>query len=78
MIMDEGSWMAFGIVTVIFLFWGIATRRWLPMFFSWLYLMIGVFLMILFADINPLISFFVMMFWIIYPIGRCLRNNGDI
>ena len=76
--MTHGDWMTILGVTIFFMIWGFATRRWFIMFLTWFYICSGVILVVSITRSAPILAFFILITWIIYPIGRNLRNNGGV
>lgn len=76
--MKHSELLAFFIVTGYFLIWAIATRKWLMVFLSWLYLMVGVALLFIITEWSGIGAFFFAAFWSVYPVGRMMRHNKDL
>lgn len=76
--MTHGDWMTLLGVTIFFIIWGIATQKWFIMFLTWFYICSGVVIVVSMIHSNPIVAFILLITWIIYPIGRNLRNNGDV
>lgn len=75
--MNQYEWMVIGAIAFVFFLLAISTQRYLLMFLTFMWIVVGALLSFFIMKASVLAGFAVLMFWCIYPIGRSLRRPKD-